>query len=127
MSDGELLCENGLSICLTYNNRMVARVIGKYMFYPLLSPDGNYLAYTFCPSTDFSGYVKYENWPIPIDSENAEILDRLGKMQKGIYILELSSGKTAFLPLTLSERNEGFCINGWVDQEAIDQFIRANK
>lgn len=124
--DGELLYTLWLYTCLTANNRTESSVIGQYMYDSLLSPDGKYLAYTVYPPMFFSEYVKY-NDGVPIDKKNQATENRLRQMAIGIYILELSTMKTAFLPLELDEESEGFNIDCWAAQEPIDQFIKDNK
>ena len=126
-ANDEILYTSGINTYLTVNNRAESLLIGQYVFDPLLSPDGKYLAYTFCPVIDYGSYVKYNIWPTPIDDENAEILSRIIKMQKGIYILELFSGKTAFLPLAIDEGHGGIGIISWAVQDSIDQFIKDNQ
>lgn len=123
--DGELLYTSGLNTCLTTNNRTESNVIGQYMFEPLLSPDGNYLAYTIYPPMFFSSYLHYEDDgnTVLVNTENLEIENRLKQMAKGIYILELSTGKTAFLPLTLEKESEGFSIICWAAKEQVDSLF----
>ncbi|MBD5472715.1 MAG: hypothetical protein HDR20_07425 [Lachnospiraceae bacterium] len=73
------------------------RYLGKDMYYPCYSPDGKYIAYS---SPDSEAYFD-------LDAEEAEEVDRI---LPGIYILEVDTGKTAYI------RQDIHDIADWAEQ-----------
>lgn len=90
------------------------RYLGKDMYYPCYSPDGKYIAYS---SPDGEAYYD-------LDAEEAEEVSRI---LPGIYILEVETGKTAYIKQDIHDIEWAEMLNTrtfqWVEKDCFEKVM----
>lgn len=94
------------------------RYLGKDMYYPCYSPDGKYIAYS---SPDGEAYYD-------LDAEEAEEVERI---LPGIYILEVETGKTAYIKQDIDDIEWAEMLNTrtfqWVEKDSFEKVMEERR
>ncbi|MDR0905896.1 MAG: hypothetical protein LBN00_06955 [Oscillospiraceae bacterium] len=100
-------------------------VLGDYMFEPQFSPDGNYLAYTSLHDFNWNNRVVLLGvGGKPKNSMYAQLWINMEMLDRGWYIKEITTGKTAFfdpdggpLPENYSSMYGDLMIRSWLERD----------
>ena len=94
------------------------RYLGKDMHFPCYSPDGKYIAYSSPDAEAFYGL-------------NEEEAEEVSKILPGIYILEVETGKIAYIKQDIDDMDWADRLIGrgfqWVEKDNFEQIMEKRK